>query len=269
MSTLHSGRVLNWRASPDERVGTHKLRAMPRLQMPASVLPSRWSNAHLVPEILDQGSQGSCTGHGSATAIWAALVQSASALGYPTPPCPSPTWLYYMARALEGSINSDNGAYISDVFSGVAQYGFVSRDVLPYSSDVLSPPADRITELKRLAADQRLLTGVSRIESTGEQRKLEMQEASSKGYLIVFGAEVDQAFMSLQSGRYWPGCSRAIGGHCMAIESYDETGVGIVNSWGRSWASYGRGLATWGAVEEFRDMWIVAAVPQYSGTVDA
>jgi hypothetical protein len=261
-------RSYNWRPSPDSAVGTHKLHQMPRMRVQLELEPPPSASvAQYQPAILDQGDQGSCTGHGSAEATWISLCREARAHGLVDPPCPSPAWPYLLARCIEGSESEDSGAYVSDVFAGLQQYGFVSREALPYSDSTLTPSLEQFEQLKRLAYDQRCISGFSRITSTGTQRQREIKTAIAAGYAVVFGTVVDDAFEDIRPGQYWPGCKgQALGGHCMAIVGYDTTGVELVNSWGSSWCDRGHCKAAWSAVQEFEDLWIVSAVPSYSGT---
>jgi len=232
-----------------------------------SLLPVS-ADATRAPAVLDQGQQGSCTGFGTTAAVWSALCREARALGRPDPEQPSPAWNYLLGRIEDGDPSQDNGSTISSVLDGVSRYGFVSDDVLPYSDSVLEPPPSQLEELKRLAYDQRTISGTSRIVSTGTKFRDDIRASILAGYMVVFGTDVDQAFEDLSPGKYWPGVKgQVLGGHCMAIDHYDASGVGGPNSWGTSWCDKGRFLAGWSAVDSFGDAWIVSVVPQYSGTV--
>lgn len=238
------------------------------------VLPASVSNDDLLPIVLDQGQQGSCTGHGCGAAIWAAQNRVQLSAGLPTVDRPSPAWLYFVARVLDGDSTADNGSSPASVFHGAGQLGFVSNTQLPYSDAVLVPPQDQIPELERLAFDQRLLTGTARLTSTGAKRVTDVQDALSARHLVAFGTDVDAAFEDLGPGDVWPGVTgRVLGGHCMCLTGYRTVNgrlqFMVRNSWGPGWCDGGSCSVDQGALAGCDDLWIVSAAPEWSGTVDS
>jgi len=224
-----------YKPSPPDAVGTHELHAMPRMAsaLKAVQLPARVDNSALIPYVLDQGAQGSCVGHGVAEAIWGELCRTANPTSA-TPKQPSPFWVYWMGRALDGSIGDDAGTYVSSAFEQIQKFGFLANEQLPYRDDIISVDAARIPALERAAYDQRIVTGCARIMSAGQQRVIDIKMALAAGYLVVFGTMVDMAFEMLGPGDVWPGIygtSQPLGGHCMCITGYEENHVDVLNSW--------------------------------------
>jgi C1A family cysteine protease len=259
-----------YRPSPASARGTHAVHELPRFS--ALRLPASADNSNLIPYVLDQGQEGSCVGHGVAEAIWGELCHGAVEEGKPTPECPSPFWLYWLGRVLDGSVSSDAGTYISSVFEQVAKFGFLSNADLPYDDTVLTIDNVRVPSLERIAYDQRLVTGCARITSTGTQRVNEIKAALAAAYLVVFGVIVDMAFEMLQPGEVWPGIygtSQPLGGHCLLAVGYNENTISVLNSWGPDWCNNGFCMMYWSAVQQFDDVWIVASSPSYSGTKEA
>jgi hypothetical protein len=236
--------------------------AVPSLQLPKSV-----DNSNLIPFVLDQGQQGSCTGHAMAYAIWAEMTRS----GVPiTTAPPSPAWLYWLGRVYDGCSSDDAGSTPSSIAAELARNGFLSNRQMPYEDSTYTIEPNRVPGLARLAYDQRL-AATARILSAGYQRRTDVKAALAAGYVVVFGTEVDEDFEELQPDEIWPGLTgRSLGGHCMALTGY-ETGEGgyveAVNSWGDEWCDLGYCRIEWRAVDAFDDLIVVSSAPVYSGTV--
>jgi len=259
--------------SPPHARGTRALHEMLPLVGDEQLPPSA-DFSSLLPVVLDQGQQGSCTGHGVGEAIWGAQNRLRVTAGQSPVERPSPAWLYYVARVLDGDAAEDVGSSPSSVLHGAEALGFVSNAQLSYSDSVLEPPHDRIPELERLAYDQKLLTGTARITSTGTQRVRDIQTALAAGYLVTFGTDVDDAFEALGPTDVWPGVTGTVlGGHCMCLTGY-RTVSGRVqfrvrNSWGSGWCDGGSCWFDQGAIAGCDDIWIVSAAPDWSGTADS
>jgi hypothetical protein len=239
-----------------------------------AALPSAADNEALLPFALDQRRQGSCVGHAVSEALWGALNRAAFEIGQPAVDSPSPFWCYYVGRVLDGSANQDVGTSPYSALHGVMQLGFVPNSQLPYSDAVLKPEKVRIPELERLAFDQKVVDGLARITSTGTYRVNAVKQALAAGYIVVFGTEVDDAFENLGPSDVWPGCTGyQLGGHCMVFTGYrtvnGRTQFHVRNSWGPDWCDRGSCWFEEAALAGCEDLWIVSAVPAYSGTEDA
>jgi hypothetical protein len=266
-----------YRPSPKDAVGTHHFRSMrgipSAVQAATYGLPDSVDNDWQLPLLLNQGDQGACTGFGTAELWWGCLCRAAKIAGVAMPECPSPAWNYLLGRAEDGNVNEDVGSMPSSIMVGGARTGFLPWSECPYSdAELFVPSKDEVAELERKAADQRVITGVARITSTGAAFVRDLKTALAAGYLVVFGTDVDAAFEALGSGDVWPGCKgRPLGGHCMVLTGYrtvnGRTQFRGRNSWGPDWGDNGSFWMDEAACVGFDDAWIGSAAPNYSGTV--
>ena len=256
------------RPSPPAARGTRWAHEMLGMHESATT-PDAVDRSTLLPEVLNQGQQGSCTGHGCSEGIWAALNAAA-----PSPvERPSPEWCYYLGRVIDGNATEDAGSSVSSVLEGAQQIGFVQNAQLPYRYTELVPDQDRLPALERLAYDQKILKGTARITAMGSALVTACRAALAAGYLPIFGTDVDRAFEDLPADGVWPGCKgQSLGGHCMCLTGYrtvnGRTQFCIRNSWGDEWCDAGSCWCDQDALAGFWDVWIVQTAPSWSGTVD-
>ena len=245
--------------------GTHMPHEMAPIGNPT---PDSVDRSALLPEVLNQGQQGSCTGHGVSEGIWAAMNAVAPVER------PSPRWLYDLGRAVDGTpLTEDAGSNVASVLHGAVGIGVVKNSDNPYTDSVLYTPKSDWPEQERLAFDQRIVEGTARITATGAALVDACRAALAAGYLPVFGTDVDNAFETLGSHDVWPGCKgQSLGGHCMVLTGYQtvkvRTQFRIRNSWGLGWADNGSCWCDQDALAGFWDVWIVKTAPSWSGTVD-
>jgi C1A family cysteine protease len=222
---------------------------------------------------LDQGQLGSCTANGIAQGVFVAeMVASlpASVLAR--------LWLYYMERALEGTISQDAGANIGDGYRILAGKGIPPESAYPY--DISKFTRDPGPTVDRLAYDSKGALGVNYhpISSTGATLISDVEKALTAKMAVVFGSLVPEYFCSQQpSGTLNtpPAGSAVAGGHCQTVIGHDHANrrFKVKNSWGSDWCdpTAGPGCwwmgydwftdSTWGA----SDIWIVLAIPQGTG----
>jgi len=182
----------------------------------------------MCPAVYDQGQLGSCT----ANAIAFAYEFDERKQGQYIVGTPSRLFIYYNERAQEGSVNSDDGAAISDGVNGVHTIGVISEQKWPYDITKFrdKPPQTLFNEAK-----QHITTNFRQVTGTLDQ----IQAALQQGFPVIFSADV---FESLESDSTTsngivpvPTASdKCLGGHAMSIVGYNSQYFIIRNSWGSS-----------------------------------
>lgn len=222
--------------------------------------PDEWSNKDLVPDILDQGADGTCVANALAYAVRAAQYRDSGTLQ----PILSRKFLYWASRRMHGGEHVDGGTYIRSAIKALHRVGVPRESVFPYVEPVNETPTMRAINA---AYDQRLGGVYRRITTTGYARVQDVKKALVMRNLVVCGTTVNQAFTQLDSDRIvGPMADSPVGGHAMAIIGYHGDVFHWVNSWGYEWGAGGffyssADLVAW---PETRDLWIIECAPQYS-----
>jgi C1A family cysteine protease len=232
----------------------------------------------IVPEIWNQESLGSCTGHGGGRAHEIERRRQGFA-----PRRPSRLALYYFARQLEGTIDQDGGAQIRTCIKAMAQFGVPDEPLWPYNIAQwrTAPPAAAYAD-----AEQHQLVRYTRL-GTVEQ----ICASIAAGRPVVFGFFVFASFQSAETARTgvvpMPRAGEpTLGGHCMCFTGYEITDAGkprgglfgalldrllgvrkqdgyliADNSWGVDWGRGGRCQLSFDFVKAHAwDFWTVEAV---------
>jgi C1A family cysteine protease len=257
-------RRYDYSSSPLDATGTHHMQQLCGMRIEA--LPTTVDDRQLIVEVLDQGNEGSCVAHGIVQAMRAAMVRTTPS-GTPTPELPSRNWVYWLGRAEDQDTGDDAGTVPSSCLDGIYLDGFPPESAWPYQpSTLMASPTWVVT---RRAADQRWLTGYTRLDCAGPASLTDIKTALAAEHLVVFGTDVDAAFEGLGKGVVWPGVTgEVLGGHCMCIVGYDDAKRAflVLNSWG-DWCDDGYCWISYNALSGFSDVWVIEVVPSYSGTV--
>ncbi len=186
------------------------------------------------PPVYDQGQLGSCTANAIAAAVqFDRLKQGLVDF------IPSRLFLYYNERAIEGTVDSDDGAEIRDGIKSVANQGDCPEPEWPYdiSQFAVQPPQS--------CYDDAVKYKTVRYQSLAGSLA-DTQACLAGGYPFVFGFTVYESFEGpdvAQTGNVpMPGPGeQQVGGHAVLAVGYrDADQVFIVrNSWGRSWGDVG------------------------------
>ena len=230
-------------------------------------VPAQASLAKFRAPIFDQGQTGSCTGHGTAQAVYTSM----GAAGTPLPFVPSPDIIYKTARTLERANASialtDSGAMPTDLLTVLRSFGIAPMGPLSPDgrfSDVWGPddirgianaPAPNVNVdvslLNLESSGLRLLTGEYRVSQTGAAFTAQIQASIAGAAAGGIGIFVDSAFMN------WDPSTGPIqkinladkngGGHWLSLDYfYTDPTLGVIvggpNSWGQlNWptAPYG------------------------------
>jgi C1A family cysteine protease len=249
------GRTYGWRrALPDHR--NHMFAAAPEVM---SALPSSVDLRPLCPPVYDQKTLGCCTGCG----ISAVVEFDRMKQGLPDW-APSRLFIYYCERSLEGTIQSDSGAAISDGIRAINQFGVCRENpTWPYDISqftVTPPPAAYAEALQHESVSYRnVVQNLSQIKS-----------ALASGFPVVFGFTVFSSLESdavAQTGQVpMPAANEeCLGGHCTVICGYlDATQQFIVrNSWSDQWGDKGYFYLPYSYVTDpnlASDFWVVTLV---------
>ncbi len=260
-----------WRREPDARKVSHPKFSLIRDRMKALVAPSFSSTAYdlrqFAPARHNQLTSNCCVANAMARATEIkriiGLYQTAIA-GGSTPTVALPSALsghqplsrlaiYYLARELmvpqETSV--DEGTYVSLAADVLTRFGVCREEQLPATptdqafwpfdvgptppSLVFTPP----TWLCMQDAYLHKITAWYSIDSTGDQRVSDVILALSNNCCVVYGADVDQQWMTYGPSSAPLGVMMGpqIGSHSTVLEGWDPTNQVILgeNSWGTSW----------------------------------
>ncbi len=198
-------------------------------------LPTKVDLRPHCPPVYDQGQLGSCT----ANAIAAAIEFNQMKQGLSQIFTPSRLFIYYNERAMEGTIDSDSGAYIRDGIKSVNHQGACPEDMWVYD---IGKFRDKPTDNCYIEAAKHKAVQYQRVARTLKQ----MQGCLASGYPFVFGFSVYESFESDQVAKTGkvPMPKRKeqqIGGHAVLAVGYIDSQKRFIvrNSWGEGWGIKG------------------------------
>lgn len=163
---------------------------------------------------IDQGQQGSCTGHGGAGVLMYDHFKQGDAVVVP-----SRAMIYYDARIPEGTVNEDSGATIRDMVAGLVKYGACTDQQMPYDQYVFNqaPSQQDYADGKLDVALQYKAVRFPFIDA-----------AIYAGYPVVDGMTVYSSMMTQEVAQTGivpiPGNGdRVVGGHCTWTFGFNMT----------------------------------------------
>lgn len=195
--------------------------------------------------IQDQGSLGSCTAHAMSGMLeylelqdfrkgLTMQIEEFAGVGLQHP---SRLFIYYNERLIEGHVNQDSGASISDSVRAVVQYGFCNENIWNYNiNSVLQmpdKPAYGQAKLHRCTSYRQLSTG-------------DMIACLASGQPFIIGFQVYSSFESPRTAATgimpmptWG--DQHVGGHAVCVVGYDIPNQQFIvrNSWGTNWGMNG------------------------------
>jgi C1A family cysteine protease len=200
-------------------------------------LPAQLDLTSQCPPVYDQGRLGSCTANGIAGAMeFDAMKQGI--YGYSTP---SRLFIYYNERELEGTVDTDSGAYIRDGVKSVTKQGACFETDWPYDTPKFA--AKPSSDCYQKALDHQTLE-YSRVARDLTQ----MKGCLAEGYPFVFGFTVYESLESpeVDASGIVPmplHTEKVLGGHCVLAVGYDDAlaRFRIRNSWSTKWGDKGYG----------------------------
>ncbi len=241
---------------------------------PASELPPNYDMRGIgLPEVYDQGQQGSCTANAGAFLEQLNLLQT----GYPWPHMPSRSFLYYNTRLIEGTQDQDSGATIRDTIKAMAKYGICPEK---WNPDWDMPYDDKVFDQapREQSYKDALLHSTLTYESVPQQSDI-IKALLVQHIPVIIGFTVHNSFMTKKVANTGimpkPGfLDGRAGGHAVAVVGYitdNEMGnqgikdwAIVRNSWGSDWGQDGYFLMPWNEVllnpKQASDFWCIHTV---------
>ncbi|MBI2768047.1 MAG: C1 family peptidase [Burkholderiales bacterium] len=181
--------------------------------------------------ILDQGSEGACTGFGLAT-VANYLLHKRRVVPDAAPV--SPRMLYEMARRYDEWPGEDySGSSARGAMKGWQKHGVCSEKDWRYK------PAPRLKGLTRARTSDALRRPLGAYLRVNHKDLVAMHSALAEVGILYATAGVHAGWSEVgaQGDIPWP--ARLEGGHAFAIVAYDSQGFWIQNSWGSDWGIQG------------------------------
>jgi hypothetical protein len=201
--------------------------------------------------ILDQGTEGACTGFGLAT-VAHYLLRSRQNEADPHPV--SPRMMYALARRYDEWPGEDyHGSSCRGAMKGWHKHGVCREELWKHDP---GKPDFALTDKRALDATARPLGAYFRVN---HKDLVAMHSAISEVGILYASATVHSGWDNVSaSGRIpFNNDVNAAGGHAFAIVAYDKDGFWIQNSWGKSWGKAGFGhlaYADW--LKHGSDVWV-------------
>ena len=187
--------------------------------------------------VLDQGTEGACTGFGLATVANYLLSRRRVR---PDRTTVSPRMLYEMARRYDEWPGEDYpGSSARGAMKGWHKHGVCSETEWPYSP---TQADSQLTDRRAKDAVQRPLGAYLRVNHTD---LVAMHSALAEVGILYATARVHSGWDKPGADGVIEQTSELLGGHAFAIVAYDERGFWIQNSWGEDWGHKGFALITY------------------------
>lgn len=224
-------------------------------------------------ERLEQGSASSCVAFSLTRALQISMARDAEESGSPlVEDIASPSFIYYNARQQEQAGRTqptsanlvDKGCFPRLAMKSIQALGYAQWGDYPYDVARVNkrPPMFCYTN----AQDQKGLR-YYRIEGSGAMRIAELESALSQGYPVIFGMQVDKAFLKAGNAPVDAINPREVlGGHMMAVLAVDSSGVLIDNWWGPEWGcgdGMGRLTASLFGSSFVSDVYVISSAPRF------
>jgi hypothetical protein len=182
--------------------------------------------------VLDQGTEGACTGFGIATVANYLLLRRRVV---PDPVPVSPRMLYEMAKRYdEWPGENYSGSSARGAMKGWHKHGVCSEKDWPYRTSAKNPSG--LTAARTANALRRPLGAYFRVN---HRDFVAMHSAIAEVGVLYATATVHRGWDAVGPDGRIPPDDRITGGHAFAIVAYDSEGFWLQNSWGRGWGRSG------------------------------
>lgn len=219
------------------------------------------------PPILNQGDLGSCTANAIGNAHYFEQLRQGSPSAAPV----SRLFIYYNERSLEGTIDSDAGAAISDGIKSIVQVGVCPETSWKYDIGkfTVQPPQVAYSEamLHQALKYQRVAQNITT-----------MKTVLASGHPFVIGFTVYESFESAVVAKTglmpMPNLlrERELGGHAVLVVGYDDqtSRLIVMNSWGPGWGAAGYFYMPYNFIlnpQMAQDFWVLTEVETVDGPI--
>ena len=206
----------------------------------------------------DQGDSGSCTGHALAGAI--NLIDNKK---YQKIFRVSRLFIYYQERVIEGTVSSDDGAYLRDGIKACYTYGAPLEGYWPFDlTKITVKPSKQAYD----DAVKRKVTSYSRCSNATT-----IKNSIATGNPVVIGFDVYESFESDAVARTgmmpYPDKRREtyLGGHAVCVVGYRDSDSRLIcrNSWGSGWGDRGYFYMPYAVVNDpsmSSDFWSISSM---------
>ena len=201
--------------------------------------------------VLDQGSEGACTGFGLATVVHYLL---RTRRRVPATQAISPYMLYDLARRYDEWPGADyDGSSCRGAMKGWHKHGVCDLGLWRKSGGTLSEPVVNNAAERPLGAYFRV----------NHRDLVAMHAAIAEVGILYVSSNVHSGWDAVgKDGRIAP-ADDYLGGHAFAIVAYDSRGFWLQNSWGKAWGREGFGHVSYQDwLKNGTDAWVARlAVP--------
>lgn len=219
-------RICNMR--PDTTDFRDQLFVPTLIEVPAHIPLGNYLDAG-VP-ILDQGTEGACTGFGLATVVHY-LLRTRKVI--PDPCHVSPRMLYLLARRYDEWPGEDySGSSARGAMKGWHKHGVCSEELFPYAGG----DGQGLTQERTSDALRRPLGAYFRVN---HQELVAMHTAIAEAGILYATCMVHEGWQDVGPDGHIELSDKLLGGHAFAIVAYDELGFWLQNSWGDDWGCRG------------------------------
>jgi C1A family cysteine protease len=174
--------------------------------------------------------------------------------GVKPPPLTSRLYGYYFSREQHGEERTDSGTYLRTCIKAYNKLGRPPESLWPYreSKFAVKPPPSIV-----MSAFDRPLLKYHRVDSSGDTRVDEIKRCIASGRPVFLGTNVGEEMERCVSDAVLDIPAGKAVGHALCCVSYDENGLGFVNSWGTGFGSQGFARLSWRYVtwSKTRDIW--------------
>jgi hypothetical protein len=187
--------------------------------------------------VLNQGSEGACTGFALATVAHYLLRRREVV---PDSAQVSPRMFYEMARRYDEWPGEDySGSSARGAMKGWHKHGVCTEKASPYRAN------DTGWELTNEIVGEAIRRPLGAYYRVNHKDLVAMHAAIAEVGVLFATAQVHAGWYAAKSSGLIPYRTGSLGGHAFAIVGYDEEGLWLQNSWGTSWADRGIGKLTY------------------------